>query len=396
MKVAKKYLYSLFTLILFTITLVSVILYSRGYRISIKEKALLQSGIFAISSYPKATKVYINGTLKGVTDLNLTLPAGEYTLTFKKEGYREVSKTYKLLPELVISTDTFLVPQNPSLTPLTTVGVSRIFDLRNDTDLILFSEKSPTSSAMMYRYNFSNFPFGVGKDIQPLFNENNELNALDINTINIQESPNGDQLLLTQKQKTYLIDTTTINKNLIVVDKTKRNIEAVWQKISEENTRKILETYPKEFEKVASRSAINLIFSPDKTKLLYLAKNDDAIPLTITPSLPQTTQLPETRTIKSGNWYVFDKKEDKNYALNLPKTAINTRWYTDSRRIVFIDSANKTITSKLYDGSEEQIIYSGPFLNNFFTVSPDGNLIVLLNLNPANNSLPDLYKVGIR
>jgi hypothetical protein len=49
-----------------------------------------------------------------------------------------------------------------------------------------------------------------------------------------------------------------------------------------------------------------------------------------------------------------------------------------------------------YDNSNRQAVYSGPFEANFFTTTSDGKIIVLANLNPEGNKLPDLYLVGIR
>jgi hypothetical protein len=49
-----------------------------------------------------------------------------------------------------------------------------------------------------------------------------------------------------------------------------------------------------------------------------------------------------------------------------------------------------------YDDTNEQTVYSGPFEQNFVTVTPEGKLIILANLNPEANQFADLYLVGIK
>jgi hypothetical protein len=77
--------------------------YSRGYRFDFEKKSILPTGIIATSSSPRASKVYVNGVLKGVTDLNLTLPPDRYFIEVKKEGYSTWSKEISLKGELVIA-----------------------------------------------------------------------------------------------------------------------------------------------------------------------------------------------------------------------------------------------------------------------------------------------------
>ena len=49
-----------------------------------------------------------------------------------------------------------------------------------------------------------------------------------------------------------------------------------------------------------------------------------------------------------------------------------------------------------YDSSNKQTLYSGPFVDTFFSVTNQGKIAVLTNLNPEINKWPDLYLVGIR
>src|SRR5438445_8098607 len=108
--------------IFFIIILLFLIAYSRGYRLDFQNKSFNATGILALSSSPKPAKIYINGELKGVTDTNVTLPPGDYTIDIKKDGYSDWSKKVKLKGELVMSYDVVLFPRNPSLSSLTNLG----------------------------------------------------------------------------------------------------------------------------------------------------------------------------------------------------------------------------------------------------------------------------------
>jgi len=49
-----------------------------------------------------------------------------------------------------------------------------------------------------------------------------------------------------------------------------------------------------------------------------------------------------------------------------------------------------------YDNANKQVVYSGPYEGGFVSVTNDGKLLILANLNPQTNKLPDVYAVGIR
>ena len=73
--------------LLLSLVIFFVIAYARGYRFDFKDKKISSTGILAISSSPKAAKVFINKHLKGVTDLNVTLHPGNYDIEIIKDGY---------------------------------------------------------------------------------------------------------------------------------------------------------------------------------------------------------------------------------------------------------------------------------------------------------------------
>ena len=175
-----------------------------------------------------------------------------------------------------------------------------------------------------------------------------------------------------------------------------------------------MEAYPKEIAKVASDSFHVIEFSPDETKLLYLAKRSTTLPQAVQPPLIAVNQTPENRNIVVNSLYVYDKKEDRNYKIDLinlidlisnqnKKTLgqLNQleirnfiNWYSDSKHLVI--NEGKKISFIDYDNQNKQTVYSGDFDNSFFKVTNDGKILILTNLNPEANKFPDLYAVGIR
>lgn len=167
-----------------------------------------------------------------------------------------------------------------------------------------------------------------------------------------------------------------------------------------------------------------------KKKILYQAKQDILIPIAIKPPVIGANPSIENRNIKKNRLYVYDKIEDKNYAIpfdekKLPPVpeksiepeiiseeeitdkeldiSILTRpalissyiqWYPSSRHLVY--NEEKEIVIIEYDGLNKQTVYSGPYNNNFFSTSSDWKLFILANLNPQNNLYSDLYEIGIR
>jgi PEGA domain. len=395
-----------------------IIAHSRGYRVNLQKKTVTSTGILAVSSFPKAAKVYLNGKLKGVTDLNLNLEPGEYQVEVKKEGYASWQKKIKLKGELVITLDALLFPLNPSFSPLTNLGVKKALPLDQTDKVLLYLEKNDPEKDGFYILDIEKKPIGFFEPLKLILKKS----LLPSEEINLEEiyfdfSPNFKEAILNLKEKSYLLSLDQENQNLFDVSNSKQMLLDAWQKEKEKNTQKILETFKKDLVKIATDSFHIISFSPDETKILYQAKKNFTLPIFIKPSLPATNQTEETRDLKKDYFYVYDKKEDKNYEINLinlidliakknkkfpsnlsreEKLEIENflMWYPDSKHLV-LNEDNKIYVFD-YDGQNKQVLYSGPYEKDFFLVSSSGNLILLINLNPENNQLPDIYQVGLK
>ncbi|GAB4219497.1 MAG: hypothetical protein Fur009_5940 [Candidatus Microgenomates bacterium] len=388
MKLFKKLIF----FVIFIGILALVILYGRGYRPDLKNKSITPTGIISITSFPKTAKVYINDEFKGVTDLNLTLKPGNYKVEVKNDGYTSWSKNIILKGELVVNIDATLFPINPSLSPLTNIGIIRAIPLEDNNRILLFSKTGvylfETSKNVLSFFA----PLKTIAKIE-LFPEN-----FDWKNISVYISPDLKQAIIGD----YLLSLEDENQSLLNISlaNSKENLIAAWQEKKQANLKKILETYPKDFVKIASDSFHIIGFSPNETKILYLSKKNLNLPPMITPALIGANQTQETRNLNKNNLYVYDKKEDKNYlitdnfSLNEKTNVFPIDWYFDSKHLVIEEGKKIVIVD--YDNENKQTVYSGPFEKGFFVPTSDGKIIILANLNPEANELPDLYLIGIK
>ncbi len=375
--------------LIFVIVLVLVIAFARGYRFDLEKRLIKSTGIISATSNPKAAKIYINGQLKGVTDTNLTLVPDNYLVEIKKDGFTGWSKKINLKGELVINIDPVLFPINPSLSPLTNLGIVKAVATDDGDKIVIIATDAI-------------YLFDAGKKTLPFFPPLNKIvsrslfpDNLDYAAVKIIFSPNQNQAIFDFDQNSYLLSLGEDNLNPLEITLSKDALIQAWQNEKNKNIAKILETYPKDFDKIASDSFNIISFSPNETKVLYQAKKNVELPLMIKPVMIATNQTPEERSIKKGKAYVYDRKEDKNYQIfNFQFLISNLKWYSDSRHLIIEE--NKKISIVDYDDTNKQTVYSGPFENSFFSPTNDGKIIVLINLNSQVNELPDLYLVGIR
>ncbi len=375
--------------------MVALIGYARGYRFDVEKRSVKSTGIISATSNPKAAKIYVNGELKGVTDTNLTLPPENYLVEIKKEGYTSWSKKINLKGELVINVDPVLFPVNPSLSPLTNLGIIKAIPTEDGDKIVIIASGSA-------------YLFDAGKKTLPFFPPLNKivdlsllLNITDFKGIKITFSPDQKQAIFAspdvKSEQSYLLSLDENNLNPLDVTLSKEALIQAWQNEKDKNNTKILETFPKDFDKIASSSFEIIAFSPNETKVLYKANNNVELPLMIKPPLISTNQTTEERSVIKNKTYVYDRKEDKNFPLLVtsPYSLIpSIKWYSDSRH--FVVEEEKKISIVDYDDTNKQTIYSGPFESSFFNPTSDGKIVVLINLNSQVNELPDLYLVGIR
>jgi hypothetical protein len=425
---------------LFILILLVVIAYARGYRFDFQDGKVKSTGILSVNSAPNSAKIYINGQLKGVTDTNITLPYGNYTVEVKKDGFTDWKKDVSLKGEIVINLDAHLYSKNPSLTPLTTLGVIKAVQVGDTNKLVLISQSGDVEKDGIYLFALSNNPISIFPPLQAVLLKSYLPEGTDLSNAELEFSPNYRQMLLTVKTNetdeiTYLLSLENENKELFDLTVSKNNVLELWDNERNKGIYKIIEALPKKLVPIATEAFEIISLSPNEKRLMYRAKADATLPLIINPPLIGANQTVEERSIKKGKIYIYDKKEDKNFLVpvevnvdtstevtptpveligeisateitptpSLPRVysrgvtaAIQDviKWYPTSDYIT-VREKNHIVVMQ-YDGGNKQTVYAGPFNSNFYMISPDWNLLVLINLNPQLNQFSDLYSVGIR
>ncbi|CAN5164101.1 hypothetical protein BH09PAT2_BH09PAT2_05650 [soil metagenome] len=421
--------------LIFLAVLIGVIAYARGYRLN-KDGTLTSTGILSINSSPQPATVYVNGMLKGATDINLTLPYGQYTIEVKKEGYTDWKKSVSLKGETVMSLNAHLYSKNPSLTPLTNLGITKAIPLGNTEKVIIISQTGDVEKDGIYLFESTKRTISIFPPLTLLMLKSLLPPEVNIANATFDFDPDYRQAIITfvenETSYSYLISLDQQTTELIDISASKDNVTKKWNEEINNEMIKIVETLPKKIRSIAIDSFEVISLAPDEKRLMYLAKKDVELPLVINPPLIGANQSPQERLIKKGSIYIYDKKEDKNFKVpvdpyteilnEIPKTEEpTTTSSTDSAIAVTPHVSDPTITRLIqehilwfptsdyiaikeknqivlmeYDGGNKQAVYAGPFSPEFFSVSPDWNLVVIINLNPNNNLYGDLYAVGIK
>jgi hypothetical protein len=422
--------------ILFLLVFVAVVAFARGYRFDISNKNITSTGLISITSNPRSAKVSINGEVRGVTDLTVNAAPGAYTITITKEGYFPWTKQVVVEKEVVYSLDAFLYPVNPSLTPLTNIGVAMAKALGPGGErTLLFSPKetmlpghtslSATSEAKeakiqsgLFIFDSTNWGVSFFPKLTLIAQADIFPDDFDYQKVEVVFSPDYSQAVLFHKpvykrvplhenldyhptysrpdryENAYLLSLDQKNTSLLDISGSVDVLLDAWIEQKGRNLTKIISSYQPVLAEFLRKHTKIVDISSDKTKILYEATASAALAQIISPPLIGANQTPQTRKVEAGRLYVYDLKEDRNYQLEFDRTLPYPIFHPNSRNIVY--NLGNRISISDYDGRNEQVVYSGPYDKSLVSISADGRLLILSNLNPQLNALPDLYAVGIR
>lgn len=411
-------------LFVFLSILGTIIAYARGYRLNITEKKVVPTGILVASSTPESAKIYIDGKLYGVTNSNITLPPGHYHVQIKKDGYSTWENNLTIKGELVVKTDALLFPLNPSLAPLTSLGIVKAHFFEGENKIVVLTENQLTatpSASGVYLLDNGRKQLSIFNPLRTLVLKSAFPTIFDFADTSLEISPDGEEsiMIVSSPVRAYLFSLDEDKQQPIDITRSVQTVRQAWATTRGKNLQRILESFKDPLPQIASDSFDIISFSPDESKILYRAKQNTLIPTIVKPPLISTNQTQQTRDIRTGSLYVYDKIEDTNYLLeslvelnaptiarrqtNIPSPsptiglqlpATNYLWYPDSKHLVIREDNQISVID--YDGTHKQVVYSGPFEKDFLAVTQEGKLLILANLNPQKNNLPDVYAVGIR
>lgn len=386
-------------LVLLAAGTLTAVMYARGYRISFSpgRAGISGTGLLVTTSSPNGAQVFINDHLTTATDNTINLPPGTYKVKITKQGYLPWEKTIKVDKEVVSKADALLFPTAPKLDSITDNGVETAV-LDPTGGRFAFTQASGSAKENgIYILNMTSVP------ILTLQSSSKQIadDTLDFFSKSLLSwSPDGSQLLATISARpgfatTYLLGPTQFNQNPQDVTETLLSVKADWTSQKAKKDKALSDGLKPKLAQVISQNFSNTLWSPDETKIIYSASQSANLPLIITPRLLGVDATPEERNIEKGSIYVYDLKEDKNYKVNLdPKIFASARWFPDSKHIIYVTSGQ--IHSMEFDGTNDTIIYAGPFVDNYVFPWPDSSKIVILtNLN--NPQIPaNLYTIGLK
>ncbi len=406
----------------------AVIAYGRGYRLDIKKNSLRPTGLISATSDPVGAQVFVEGELKSATNNSFAIDPGWYNVTVSKEGFIPWQKKLRIQGEIVARADAFLFPTNPSLSPLTTLGIQNPI-LSPDGSKIAYIiprghlENGLSKKAGLWAYELSDGPLGRNRDPLQLATLDE---SFDISTGTLTWSPDSTEILAFVKGYGARLYPLNRPGTMTQVTATYQSLLAEWEEERITKDRQRLAAFPQPIIDIASSSARIISLSPDETKLLYEATAAATIPIVINPPLIGTNATEETRTITPGALYVYDINEDKNFfildkkelpasktspaptrrptaapAKSVPIPDITTQqspfihWFPTSRHILL------TLPGKIdimeYDRTNWVTVYAGPLSDGFVAPWSNGSrIIIMTNLNPGVSSFPNLYSVNLR
>lgn len=415
----KAQLIPLFVLLFLLIGTAFVVLYGRGYRFTLDKGKpdLSGTGLLVVTSEPNGAQVFINDHLTTATDNTINLSPATYEVKIFKEGYFPWKKKIKVQKEVVAKAEGTLFPVAPSLENITAEGADTpVIDPSYTKIAYTITSQTPKKNGI-YVLDMS------ARRILTLQSASLQIADDTLDTFSkasLSWSPDGKNILATTssslRNTTYLLSASTMNENPQDVTETLALVKSSWEKDESQKLNAHLNTLKPTLRKAISENFNIISWAPDETKILYEASNSATLPLIIKPRLLGVDSTDEERTIKKGQIYVYDIKEDKNFQIDSAPPKENStptldaesnsadtgnslhpqplNWFPDSKHLVLVK--DKKISIMEYDGSNQTTIYAGPFIDNYVFPWPNGSkIVVLTNLN--NPGIPaNLYAIGLK
>lgn len=410
----KKQLFLPFAIFLFLLLGTSlVILYGKGYRLGGFDNGkptVSKTGLLVATSVPDGAQVFINGNLTTATDDTIDLLPGEYTVKITKEGFFPWEKKIRIQKEVVTKADALLFPTAPRLENITSSGVENpVMDPSGRRLAFRIASQSAKKNGL-YVLDMSTYPVLTLQSAAKQLTD--DVSAL-FSLASYEWSPDGEELIASIAGEpdfatSFLLRAGGFNDNPRNVTAILSTIQDQWIADKTEKDTARMNGLTKESRKLINENFSILGWSPDETKLLYVASQSAELPLIIKPRRIGIDTMRETRTIEEGDMYVYDIQDDLNIKIRDIDTEECTRletdqecptlpsiqWFPDSRHLIVTEDNKINIME--YDGTNSTTIYAGPFIGNYVFPWPNGSKIVILTNFNNQGVPPNLYTIGLK
>ncbi|OGH22084.1 MAG: hypothetical protein A3F31_00060 [Candidatus Levybacteria bacterium RIFCSPHIGHO2_12_FULL_38_12] len=404
----KQLLLPLLILLFLIVGTTTVALYAKGYRFLLQggKPHIAGTGLLVATSIPNGAEVLINGRLATATDNTINLAPGEYLVKIQKDGYFPWEKKIIVKTEVVSKAEALLFPNAPKLESITSLGVE---DPILDPSLTKIAYKVSTQSAKrngIYVIDMTNRPIltlqnqatQIVDDVQDIFSK-----------ASISFSPDASDVIATSSsilgnRITYQLKTNGYNPSPEDITDSLELLGMQWQEQIEQKEKARLDSLKKILKEQIVQSFKVITYSPDETKILYIASQSATLPIIIKPPIIGANSTPEDRKLNKDSIYIYDIKEDKNYKLEIglldywiigdyQKSQLLV-WFPDSKHLIYVH--DKRIEIMEYDGLNRTVVYAGPFADSYVFPHPNASKIVILtNLNNPSIA-PNLYTISLK
>lgn len=384
----KRFLLTLFTLIIIAVGAIVAGYLAKGYRLSTKTGTFVGTGIISVSSIPDQASVYLDGHLITATNSNInSLEPIEYTVKIHKDGFIDWEKKVTVQEGLVTQIKATLFPALPSVYPLTFNGATQPL-LSPDGQKVSFIVPIAGKKGGVWVWTMAQAQIGFARGGEPHQIMTNLIDT-DLSRAKLRWSPDSKQVLVNVNERYYLLDQDKLTDP-------PRDITPILQPTLKgwEEDQRLLDAV--KFETILNLSLKNeasgsafLKWSPDETKFIF-SKNGQNNFKAVDIKLSKSFNLPEAKTYAwlpdSLHLVVIDELSPA------PSTAP-----TSSPAPFKINFPTAKISVMEYEGNNKSEIFAG----NFDPVSifpwPDSSRIVMLYSLPTTTaSKPNLYGINLK
>ena len=394
------------TLIFLTILLaifgstIFVIKLAKGYKPDFSQKTFRATGLLVATSIPDGGQIFVDGKLKSATNTTISLSPDTYEVEIKKDGFNLWKKTLKIEKELVVKTEAYLFPQVPDLKALTFTGAANPTLSPDETKVVYSVSKAEIGKNGLWVQELSELPFGISHEPRQILQS--APGGRDFSKATFRWSQDSKQVLVTLKsgktEENFLIDPNTLNSATELIDVTSNLpiIRQQWEKEEKQKRNQRLTKLPPELLEILKSGSKDIVFSLDETKILYTATASAQIKDNLIPQIPAASTQKQERTLKPGQTYIYDIKEDRNFLIT--ETGQKTEglalsWFPTSKHLIQVEKEKITIME--YDGTNRTVVYFGPYEFPFAFPFPSGNKILILTALGKDQPF-NLYAVSLR
>jgi len=378
------------TALVISITVV-VFLLASGYRFNTETRTIQGTGIISINSVPDGALVYINDVPKNATNTSITdLTPGGYSVRLNKEGYHSWQQSVIVKKELVTKLEALLLPQYPTLQPLTFTGVISPV-ISPDGQKIIYTVDTGTSTGI-WLIDLEERPFNLSRKPQLLLADTAEIIY---SKSTYTWSPDSNSIMIEfpskiiskdAKYQIYNLSTSTSTFSLDITA-----TQGLWnQQIATRELDRLLGVNTNQQESIKTLKIIQWSFDnkyllyqkTDGTKLSYYVLSLQPIDIpTIQQPSPTSTDNPETLVFETNS-----------------TTPHSIKWYPDSKHVIITEfnNASSSISFVEITGENKTQLFSGDIKDLVVYPNLNGSKVINLTKFNAEISNYNLYSIDLR